>query len=108
MATAHVCTPHRVPGGHVDDLMAQDAGKLALGIRQGQQPARDVDVPIGKGKGVRLRENSQAIYMLSDPLTGLSALTVEVIMIKAAIASSVAESGRETKIEKSPRDISND
>ena len=47
--------PHCVAGSHVDDLMTQDAGKLALGIRQGQQPARDVDVPVGKGKGVRLR-----------------------------------------------------
>ena len=47
-------------------------------------------------------------YMLSDPLTGLSALTVELIMIKAAITNSVIEIGREKKIEKSPRDISND
>ena len=51
----HVRAPHRVAGGHVDDLMTQDTGQLVLGIRQGQQPARDVDVPVGKGKGVRLR-----------------------------------------------------
>ena len=46
----HVRAPHRVAGGHVDDLMTQDAGQLVLGIRQGQQPPRDVDVPVGSAK----------------------------------------------------------
>ena len=51
----HVRATHGVARRHVDDLVRQDAGQLVLGVRQGQQPPRDVDVPVGKREGVRLR-----------------------------------------------------
>jgi hypothetical protein len=45
---------------------------------------------------------------LSAPLMGASALKLKVTIIRAAIASSVAERGRVKKIEKSPCDICRD
>ena len=42
----------RVAGGDVADLVPQDGGELVFVIQMGEHPARDIDVPSGKGHGV--------------------------------------------------------
>ena len=44
----------RVAGGHVADLVSEDAGQLVLRVHDRQEPARHVDVAPGQSEGIRL------------------------------------------------------
>ena len=44
-----------VARGHVDDLVAEYARELVLGVRELQEPSRHVDVPAGKRGGATAR-----------------------------------------------------
>ncbi len=46
---------HRVPRGHVAELVPDDAGELGLGVEVRQDAARDVDVAAGQREGVHVR-----------------------------------------------------